>query len=191
MNTQNPPEDLTTHVARAKHGDKTAFEILYHKTSRKIYSYIYYAVQDDALAADIAQETYLKAFKNIRGLQDDAKFFSWLRAIAVNLTRDYIRIKPDLPSSLEDYTEADKANEPADTKTLPPLEQIEMKELRAELEKALAQLSFEHREVLMLHYYEELPLEEISTMLSVKTGTLKSRLARARERLAGILRDKL
>lgn len=184
-------DDLTPLVKKAKQGEQAAFEALYEKTSRKIYSYVYYAVQDDALSADIAQETYLRAFKNIRELKDETKFFSWLRTIAVNLTRDYIRIKPDLPSSLEDYTEADKANEPADTKTLPPLEQIEMKELRAEVEQALARLSFEHREVLLLHYYEEFPLEEISSMLDVKTGTLKSRLSRARGRLADILRNKI
>ncbi len=191
MNTQNSQEDLTAYVSRAKHGEKTAFEILYQKTSWKIYSYIYYAVQDDALAADITQETYLKAFKNIRGLQDEAKFFPWLRTIAVNLTRDYIRIKPELPSSLEDYAAASGKFDPADTKTLPPLEQIEKKQLQEEIEKALAQLSFEHREVLILHYYDELSLEEISMMLSVKTGTLKSRLARAREKLAGILKQKI
>lgn len=180
-------EDLTAFVKRAKEGDHTAFEVLYQKTSKRVYSYVYYTVQDDALAADITQETYLRAFKNIKKLQDETKFFSWLRTISVNLTRDYIRMKPDLPSSLEDYMTADAHPQLEDTKVLPPLEQIEKKELQAEVEKALVQLSFEHREVLVLHYYEELSLEEISEMLSVKIGTLKSRLARAREKLAVFL----
>lgn len=184
-------EDLTPFVKRAKEGDHTAFEVLYQKTSKRVYSYVYYTVQDDALAADITQETYLRAFKNIKKLQDETKFFSWLRTISVNLTRDYIRIKPDLPSSLEDYMAADAHPQIEDKKVLPPLEQIEKKELQAEVEKALAQLSFEHREVLVLHYYEELSLDEISEMLSVKIGTLKSRLARAREKLAVLLRSKI
>lgn len=191
MNTQNPQEDLTPLVARAKQGDRSAFEALYHKTSKRIYSYIYYMIQDDALASDTTQETYLRAFKNIKNLDDDAKFFPWLRTIAVNLTRDYMRVKPELPSSLDEYMEADEKPQVRDEKSLDPLARLEQKEAKLAVQKAMMRLTEEHREVLLLHYYEELPLDEISAILKVKTGTVKSRLARARENLAEILRNKI
>lgn len=184
-------DELIHLVKKAKEGDRAAFETLYHKTSKRIYSYIYYMIQDDALAADTTQETYLRAFKNIKKLEENAKFFSWLRTIAVNLTRDYIRVKPELPSSLEEYMEAGEKPQVHDEKSPDPLARLEQKEVQRAVQNAMMRLSEEHREVLLLHYFEDMPLEEISQMLSVKIGTLKSRLARARERLAEILRDKL
>ncbi len=184
-------DELTPVVKKAKQGDRAAFETLYHKTSKRIYSYIYYMIQDDALAADTTQETYLRAFKNVHKLEEDSKFFSWLRAIAVNLTRDYIRVKPELPSSLDEYMEAGDKPQVRDEKARDPLAHIETKEFRKTVQTAMMRLSEEHREVLLLHYFEDMPLEEISQTLSVKIGTLKSRLSRARENLAEILRDRI
>ncbi|MCC7492190.1 MAG: sigma-70 family RNA polymerase sigma factor [Fimbriimonadaceae bacterium] len=164
-------------VAQARAGDRAAQRQLFEQWQRPIYGYLRQMVRDDELAADLTQETFVKALRNLPRLSDPEAFRSWLFRIAVNLVRDR-------RSTVVEPLEA--AGEPVDPQG-EPSRQVLRDELRAAVDQAVAQLSAEHREVVVLHHLQGLDLPAISRLLRLPAGTVKSRLARARD----VLRRKL
>lgn len=177
-------------VQRAKKGNIAAFEQLFYRYQKRIYSFILQMVQDKDDTAELTQDTFIRAYYSLRSLKSDEAFSSWLYRIAVNLVRDKMRkFSPDMESIDEPYTDQEGAEfktEIADW-SANPRETTLQSELQNKIQTAVSSLPKLQREAIILYHIEEMDIEQISKILGVPTGTVKSRLARARD----ILRIKL
>jgi len=149
-------------------------------------------VRDDDLAADLTQETFIRVFRSLSELRDPQAFQSWLYRIAVNIVRDE-RKRASLPTmSLDAPQAADAAGDEEAPGEFPdwsgnPERELMRQELSEAVQQAVAQLSPEHREVIVLHHLRGLEIRDLARILQLAEGTVKSRLGRARS----ILRRKL
>lgn len=184
-----PDDELRARVQRAREGDPAAFGELFDRFERSIYGLCYHLTNDADAAADAAQQAFVNAFRRIGQLQHPEAFASWLRSAAVNACRHRRRQR----RRQQTWTDAFGADGPdagaelADQRAT-PAEQVARDELSAEVRAALQALSPEHREVIVLHHLQEVPLADIAATLGVAVGTVKSRLGRGRRRLAELLR---
>jgi RNA polymerase sigma-70 factor (ECF subfamily) len=171
-------------VVRARAGDAEAFRQLFEAYQARIYNYLWQMVRDEELAADLTQETFIRAYRSLAELRDPGAFQSWLYRIAVNLVRDE-RKRAQVPTvSLEAPDEEegsgeDPGSEFADWSSNPERE-LMRRELAQAVERAVAHLAPEHREVIVLHHLRGLEVRDIARILQVAEGTVKSRLGRAR-----------
>ncbi len=168
-------------VGEAQAGDQRAFGKLYSAYSRVIHSTIRHMVGNDDIAADLTQETFIRAWNSLPRLQDPRAFGSWLRTIGLNITRDWVRArKPTEP--LERDEEDDLEKQWADDAP-GPAEILEMTEQQAQMRDAIQRLSDDQRLVVVMHHLEGKPVAEIGRELDIPVGTVLSRLARGREAL--------
>lgn len=167
-------------------GDAAAFDVLVRRWDRKIHGAIYRVVGSDDEARDLVQEAFFKAFRALSGFKREARFSSWLYQIALNLCRDRLRRRKG--RTFVSLDERDEAGEPlAVSRAASALETIEAQDLARTVERAMAELPPEQREVIVLKEYEGLTFVEIAEVLSVPVSTVKTRLYRGlvqlRERL--------
>ena len=180
-------------VARCQRGDTDAFGELVAKYQTKVYSTIYNLVRNEQDAWDLAQETFLKAWRNLAQFRGDASFFTWIYRIATNVTLDSLRRK-QIASGVEFDDSVATAEVDAGASTAPhgeplPHQRLQNREIQARIESALAQLSAEHRAVVVLREIEGLSYEEIAEAANCSVGTVMSRLFYARKKLQILLRD--
>lgn len=171
-------------VARCLHGDASAFEPLVVRYERALFGVALRLVGNYEDARDVTQNTFIRAYERLDTFDADRRFFSWIYRIAVNESLNLRRARrpqEELGTSLE------VAGRQAET--IEAIETIDAGKRAARLEKAIAQLSEDYREVVMLRYYGELSYEEIGAAVGVPEKTVKSRLFSARQRLAGLLGD--
>ncbi|HEX9123758.1 MAG TPA: sigma-70 family RNA polymerase sigma factor [Actinomycetota bacterium] len=150
-------------LARAREGDLGAFEDLVRSYQADVWRFAYHFTRDHALAEDVTQEAFLRAFRFLRSFRGDSKFTSWLFRIARNCAMDAIRRR--------------KGHE---TREAPPSMGPPDPEARAELHAALAAVSDEHREPFLLIEVFGLSYQETADVLNLRVGTVKSRMHRAR-----------
>jgi len=164
-------------VAAFQHGDAAAFDELVSRWDRKIHGAIYRVVGADEDARDLCQEAFLKAYRGLGTFKAEARFSSWLYQIAINVCRDRLRRRRGKVSvSLE---EVEEARGGALRATVPsPLELLEARDLRHLVAAAMATLSEEEREVVILKEYQDLTFPEIAEALAVPLSTVKTRLYR-------------
>jgi len=157
---------------------------LYHQHFNKTYRAAYLITGDHQLAEDATQEAFLKAFTNLHTLRDIDKFSSWVSVIASNYAIDLLRKKKRMVFS-------DNISQYADHNPVSsPQESWEKCEASQEVREALSLLEAEEREILVLKYFHELSIKEIAAAMQVPTGTIKSRLFRARKRVETLLQPK-
>jgi RNA polymerase sigma-70 factor (ECF subfamily) len=176
-------------VDLAKIGDEVAFEALVSRHERTVWLVARRLLGDDDEALDAAQETFLRVFRALPRFRGDAKFRTWVIGIAINVCRNRLASRERRLSRVTDeLTRTDPATGKASERPLPdpapgPEATAHASELRASLERALASLSVEHREIVVLREIEGLDYHEIARSLGCRVGTVKSRLARARAAL--------
>ncbi len=180
----HPEEERLLQLSRS--GDTEAFGQLIAIYEGRVYrtAYMLTGRRDDAL--DVAQEAFLKAFRNIRAFRGDCAFSTWLHRITINAARNYLRSAKSgktIPES-EALTETRLWDEKRDS----PEQSLLQKEAARELMEALNELPSEYREALVLRVAHELPYSEIAEVLEIPIGTVRSRLSKARELLLGKLR---
>ena len=174
-----PSEDLEL-IHRSQAGDTEAFGELVTKYRTKIFSMIYGIVGNECDAWDLSQEGFLKAWRSIHRFQGRSSFYTWLYRITINVTIDSLRRR-----CLRSEVELDDAI----PSSLPsPRANYERAEIREQVYAALAQLTPEHRAVIVLKEIEDLQYREIAEILNVSIGTVMSRLFYARKKLQSILR---
>ena len=173
-------------VRRAQEGDVRAFEQLFQQYHRGIYNTIYQMTRNDADAADLTQEVFVRAYRALPRLQTPEAFTSWLYRIAVNLSRNWLRDRGRVRvESLEqpgEEGEEGNTREIADPNSDPAV-LAQTRDMQERVQKAIAGLSPDHRRVVTLHHLEGMPVEEIARIVGCSIGTVKSRLSRAREHL--------
>jgi RNA polymerase sigma-70 factor (ECF subfamily) len=172
-------EDLEL-IHRSQAGDTEAFDELVTKYRVRIYTMIYGMVRNENDAWDLAQEGFLKAWRSIHQFEGRSSFYTWLHSLAVNLALDSLRRKGRrVEVELDDAIPC----------SLPgPRSKYRLTEIRQHIDAALAQLSPEHRAVIILKDIEDLQYQEIADILNLSIGTVMSRLFYGRKKLQSILR---
>lgn len=178
-------------LARAKKGEIAAFESLMTAYENRIYSLALRSTGSEQDAADITQEVFLRAWKNLDSFRGDSSLSTWLYRVTSNLCVDFARKKAaeGMPTSIDDE-ESPAADLVDASRMAQPEAAAENSELREELQFALAQLSEEHRRVVLLRDVAGMTYTDIARTLGLEEGTVKSRLARARASLRKILLER-
>ena len=184
-------------VERVKRGDVKAFEMLVVKYQRRIERLIGRMVRDVDLVQDIAQETFIRAYRAIPQFRGESAFYTWLYRIAVNTAKKaLVGLKRDplvSESALVSRDEGDETsrveNELSDGET--PESLLASKEIAATVNAAIEALSEDLRQAIVLREIEGLSYEEISVVMNCPIGTVRSRIFRAREAIAVRLRPLL
>src|SRR5580698_4613132 len=176
-------------VKLAKRGDMVAFEELVARHRDKIYARAYSMMRNEDEALDLSQEAWVKGWQRLVQFQGDSSFVTWMTRIVINLCLDQLRKhKRQRAESIEVLEEEQGGVERFMPVTTPnPTAGLERTELRKRIDRALAQLSKEHRTVLVLHEFEELEYKEIAKRMKCSIGTVMSRLFYARRRMASLL----
>jgi RNA polymerase sigma-70 factor (ECF subfamily) len=168
-------------VLRCQHGDPEAFGDLVREMERPLLYFAQKLVNDEDKALDVLQEVWLKAFQTIRRLEEPRLVRTWLYRITRGLAID--RVRKDVA---EERRERVRAEEPVDLDEEPSFDE----EDAAALHRALDALHVRHREVLVLHFLEEMTIPEMSAALDCPKGTVKSRIHYAKRALKEALRGK-
>jgi RNA polymerase sigma-70 factor, ECF subfamily len=185
-------------VERVKLGDVRAFEMLVVKYQRRIERLIGRMVRDVDLVQDIAQETFIRAYRALPNFRGESAFYTWLYRIAVNaakkalmdMKRDPMVTESALRSQDEDGEETSRAeNELSDGET--PEALMASKEIASAVNSAVEALSEDLRQAITLREIEGLSYEEIADVMNCPIGTVRSRIFRAREAIAARLRPLL
>ena len=176
-------------VKLSQKGDMMAFEELVARHRDKIYARAFSMVKNQEEAIDLSQEAWVKAWQRLGQFQGDSSFATWMTRVTINLCLDYLRKqKRHRAESIEAIEEEHGGVErQMPVVTVNPTEGLERSELRQRIDTALAQLSHEHRTVLILHEFEDLEYKEIATRMKCSIGTVMSRLFYARRKMAVLL----
>jgi RNA polymerase sigma-70 factor, ECF subfamily len=176
-------------VRSAQKGDMQAFEELVARHRDKVYARAYSMMRNEDEALDLSQDAWVKAWQRLGQFQGDASFVTWMTRIVINLCLDQLRkLKRKRAESLEAMAEEAGGVERHMPVVLSnPSEGLERAELRVRINRALDQLSQEHRTVLILHEFEQMEYKEISRQMKCSIGTVMSRLFYARRRMASLL----
>jgi RNA polymerase sigma-70 factor, ECF subfamily len=163
-------------VARSRTGDLDSFNQLVLRWERPIYALAYRVIGREEDARDVAQETFLRAFRALGGFKGQAKFSSWLYRITLNLCRDWIRRERRTPiaQAPEGVDLVELAGEAVGTVSIDEL--VSRKELGRAVAKAMALLPDEQRTAIILKEYHGLTFQEIADLLDCPLSTVKTRL---------------
>jgi RNA polymerase sigma-70 factor (ECF subfamily) len=184
-------------VERTVAGDQRAFELLVLKYQRRIQRLIGRMVRDVDLVEDIAQETFIRAYRALHQFRGDAQFYTWLYRIAVNtakkalmdLKRDPTVSEAAWRTSDDDDETSRPGNEPTTDET--PESVLAAKEIGAVVNAAMDALPPDLREAVVLREIEGLSYEEIAVAMNCPIGTVRSRIFRAREAVSARIRPLL
>lgn len=166
-----------------------AFEELVARHRDKVYARAFSMLRNEEEAVDLSQEAWVKAWQRLQQFQGESSFVTWITRIVINLCLDQLRKqKRQRTESIELMeSESGGVERQMPTVTINPTEGLERQELRCRIDEAMAQLSVEHRTVLVLHEFEGLEYKEIAKTVGCSIGTIMSRLFYARRRMAGLM----
>ena len=181
-------------VRQAQTGDTAAFDQLVSRYRSRIFGMIYNMVHNEQDAWDLSQDSFLKAWKSIARFRGQSSFYTWLYRIVMNVTIDAMRKKQVKGGGAEfndeiQLKEIDPASRTVSHADALPHERMEQKEIRGRIVAAIAQLSPEHRAVILMKEIEDMQYHEIAESLGCSIGTVMSRLFYARKKLQNLLRD--
>lgn len=172
-------------LKKAAKGDSAAFEQLVLKYQTQVYNLCFRVMGNAEDAADMAQETFLKAWRNLESFHGEAAFSTWLYRLASNACMDQLRSMRRRPVQSLTVTDTEGEEQTIDVPDSAPSPEDNLinKEERELLQKAMGALDPQERQILTLRVVNDLSYTEISEVLDLKEGTVKSRLARARDHL--------
>lgn len=181
-------------VKRCQAGETEAFDELVTRYRTRIFGMIYNMVRNEQDAWDLAQDSFVKAWKSINRFRGQSSFYTWIYRIVMNVTIDWLR-KKQVKGAGAEFDDAIQLKEidPA-AKTVPkpdslPYERMEHREIRTQIDNAIAQLSPEHRAVILMKEIEGMQYHEIAEALECSIGTVMSRLFYARKKLQVLLKE--
>lgn len=187
----DPDHDLVLAVAQ---GDPAAYRGLVERYQSRIYGVCYGMVRNSEDARDMAQEAFVKAFRNIDKFRFGSSFYHWLCRIAINVSIDLLRRQK--VRRAEEFDEGRGARESGGGfhhghHRDDPRRELERKGLRAKISAALDTLPAEQRQVLVLREMEGLSYKEIADVMGIPEGTVMSRLFYARKKMQALLKDEV
>lgn len=184
----NQDTDLVL-VQRTVAGDQRAYGLLVLKYQRRIQRLIGRMVRDTDLVEDIAQETFIRAYRALHQFRGDAQFYTWLYRIAVNTAKKFLlELKRD-PTVSESFLATDDEDETSWRKQEPtagetPESLLAAKEIASVVNAAMEDLPEDLKEAITLREIEGLSYEEIAAVMDCPIGTVRSRIFRAREAIS-------
>lgn len=175
--THPPMNTASTPIARARRGDAEGFRLLFERYSRPVISFVFDMVGDRALAEDLTQETFVRAYRHLGSLREEEKFSTWLFSIAKNVAREHLRSGERRASKVELDDESvlelrDEGQTPAGA--------LLDKELNAVVRHALGALDEDKRLVFALKIFQQRSYEEIVEITGFSLPKVKTDLHRAR-----------
>ena len=176
-------------IKQVKKGNKDAFGVIIDAYERRIYQHCYRLLGSFHDAEEVTQEAFVKAYTKIHTFKNKQKFSPWIYRIATNTAVDWMRKKKplyilDQPIAVgENITYLDHVKNTSET----PEETIEQKENQDEMQQFLLQLPSKYRVVLVLRYMDELSIKEMSEVLDLPIGTIKTQLHRGIEALRELM----
>lgn len=185
-------ESDETLVARAQKGDAAAFDKLIIKYTSRLYGLVYHMTSNNEDARDLVQEICLKAYRSIGGFQGNSSFYTWLHTIGKNMTINFLKKRgkrwqmslDDVDSNIQNDREFLELTASSD-----PVREANLSELQRRLNESLMKLSVEHRMVVTMFDIQGMPHAEISKILGVSEGTVRSRLFYAHRQLQNYLEE--
>lgn len=191
------PEDITARIERAKSGDNEAFSGLVEEFERFVYNTACRVLSASGLslesADDIAQDAFIKAWRNLSAFRGDCSFSTWLFRITVNTARDSIRASSRraavslTKAASEDPDDGEEWDVPVTSGDAVPEDSILKKEQILGIRRAIESLPEEQRQVIVMRDIHELSYQSIADTLGVGLGTVKSRINRGRANLKALL----
>lgn len=182
-------------VQRAVDGDESAYAMLVQRYRNRIYNFTYRYTGNAAEAEDLAQDVFIKAYRNLHRFRGDAKFSTWLYQIAKNMSINRLRTIKRAIVGLVQVVRDEDGDELADpisqaqSEGRSPEEWMLGSEADSVVQRAIGQLTPVYRAALILRDIEDLPYDEIAVILGLAEGTVKSRIHRARAELKELLAD--
>jgi len=173
-------QDEKAVIRRCLDGDADSYSVLVDRYKTMIYNVAYRMVGDEDTAKDLAQESFIAAYAGLEHFRFGSKFSSWLYSIALNKCRDHLKLAKDTVST-------DEIADVLPDRGTSPEQDTASSQSRDVLQRALAALPEEYREVLILKHIEELDYEEISAITGTGIAALKVRAHRGRDMLRKIL----
>ena len=188
-------DEVTTLVTRVQNGDIAAFDSIMLLYRERLYSVIYNMTFNHEDAADLTQESFVKAFRSLKKFKGKSSFFTWLYRIGVNLTLSHLqRKKARKFFSFEQISEeygSSKEFEKLSSSDSSSVRKTLLNELHQKLNEALLKLSDKHRTIVVLFEIDGLSHKEISKIMKCTEGTVRSRLHYAKLQLQSLLSDYL
>ncbi|MBI3141086.1 MAG: RNA polymerase sigma factor RpoE [Rhodocyclales bacterium] len=181
-------------VLRAQRGDQQAFGLLVSKYQRKLARLLSRLIRDPAEVEDVAQETFIKAYRALPTFRGDSAFYTWLYRIGINTAKNYLvsqgrRAPTTTDFDSEEAETFDEGEQLRDINT--PERVLQSKQIGETVNAAIEALPEELRTAIMLREIEGLSYEEIAKIMDCPIGTVRSRIFRAREAVAEKLRPLL
>ncbi len=170
-------------VLRVQQGDKSAYDLLVIKYQHKIIQLVNRYVKDPSEAQDVAQETFIKAYRALGNFRGDSAFYTWLYRIAINTAKNYLvaRTRRGFDSQV-DVQDAEQIENAPQLQGMDTPERLLLNEEIVEVIKtAIDKLPEEMRIAIMLREFEGMSYEEIALAMDCPVGTVRSRIFRARE----------
>ena len=181
----NGTEEL---IARACRGEDEAFRLIFQRHVRPIISFIYDIVGQRDLAEELTQETFVRAYKNLKALRDETKLSTWLFGIAKNVAREALRSRGKEEHKVDiDHEQVIELSDPK----LPPDGQLLNKELSRVIHNALAMLDVDKRLVFTLKVFQHQSYQEIAEITGFSIPKLKTDLHRAKAEMRRRIRPYL
>jgi RNA polymerase sigma factor (sigma-70 family) len=192
MPTENSSDPDYEFVQRAQDGDTRAFDELVIKYSKKLYGLVYNMTSNKEDTHDILQDVFAKAYRSLRHFRGKSAFYTWIYSIAVNMSLNFLKKRKRRSGMSLDAVDSGIQNDPAfvdQGHRANPRHQSNIHELQKKLNEALQALSVDHRAVVTMFDIQGMPHAEISKVLGVSEGTVRSRLYYAHQQLQGHLED--
>jgi RNA polymerase sigma-70 factor (ECF subfamily) len=186
---ETPDEEL---VRRTQAGEAQAFDELILRFSPRLYGLVYHMTSSHEDTNDLLQDIFSKAYRSIKGFQGKSSFYTWMHTIAVNMTINFLKKRnrrktmslDDADSGIlnnQDFIEA--------TSTADPSSEANLSELQKRLNESMLKLSHDHRAVVTMFDIQGMPHAEISKVLKISEGTVRSRLFYAHRQLQNYLQE--
>lgn len=179
-------------VARAKQGDASAFDRLVIKYSPRLYGLLYNMTSNHEDTNDLMQDVFAKAYRSLKGFRGKSSFYTWIHSIGVNMAINFLKKRGRRFQMSLDDVETNIQNDKEFielTATSSPVRETNLNELQQRLNEAMMRLSHDHRAVVTMFDIQGMPHAEISKILGVSEGTVRSRLFYAHQQLQNYLEE--
>jgi RNA polymerase sigma-70 factor (ECF subfamily) len=181
-------------IRRTQQGDKQAFGLLVAKYQRRLTRLLSRFIRDPVEVEDVAQETFIKAYRSLPNFRGDSAFYTWLYRIGINTAKNHLalsgrRTRASASFTLEDAESFEEAEQLRDAAT--PEGELMSKEIALTVSRVMEALPQDLRSAVILREIEGLSYEEIASVMDCPIGTVRSRIFRAREAIAAELKPLL
>lgn len=180
-------------VERAQRGDKRAFDLLVIKYQRKLARLLSQFIRDTAEVEDVTQETFVKAYRSLSTFRGESAFYTWLYRIGINAAKNFLVAQKRRASATTngfDIEDAENFEEGSQLRELnTPESELMSRQIAQTIHQTLEVLPEELRTAITLREIEGLSYEEIANIMNCPTGTVRSRIFRAREAIADKLQS--